>query len=710
MIKQRILGYVAVLAFALTTSNTVLAQGENQFPLLIPQWAGGAPAAPTGNSQAMQNFAAQVASQVANPNQGAFQKLDSQLKGEMQEVSQMTQQLQSAQQANFLQSQAQQQNVGSAVVPTSHNGASASPAIPNQFGDFGQFGHFGQFNGVQRPQGMVPPTSSMSPTGPLSLPMTGANVAQSIQGHTIEAPMQGPANSYRPADGVMQGEGPRGMMVGPMTGPVTYPGGSIMSTQMPVGAPAMSGGCGCSSGGCSSGGCSSGCGCGTSGPIVPPMSQTSVMPPAIQQPTALFVPPPQQPTNADFWSTGATQQTCAPTDVWANYDCSKGPKMPAMPGGFGSRESCCGSLCGPNCGSRLWLRTEVLFGWLRGYDTPAFLTSNPRGTPVDAVGDLSDPSTSVLYGGYRFGQDVRIGGRITSGLWLDECRRYSIQFDVFGFGNDNEDINVSSFGDEILSRPFTNTAGGTPMPDGQVIAMAGLTNGQFIANTSGSIISASPAFRWNVKCCGDGCSADSCRFDMTAGYRFLEFDEAFRSREVLSPYGPTIVPGSTIALRDTIDTSNEFHGLEIGGILMRRRGRLTAEVGGTLAFGGLRKSATLDGSSTYFTPPNAETIYPGGFLVRPEDIGRLEDNEFAVMPQFRASLGYCVARNTQITIGYTFLFLDDVFRPDNFMTVGFDGTTLGANPSLSDPLPRRTFDKTGEMLLQAFTLGLTHNF
>ena len=665
----------SALLFSLVTLNAVSGQQQtSQLPLLIPQWSqptatagmSSAPSLqgatnptlqanqlrqnmPTANSQALQQFAARIMSEVQKPQppqQSPFAKLARQLSPGQRAATTGMPPMIGAQQAGYFPNGSA---MNYAIAPVMHDQAQGAPAaaMPQPA------------DGAARVAPMMDSSSSM----PSGIPVDGVTPPTGTTANPSSAMY--PPNSEQ----VMPGQMIYGTMTVPGQGVGPMPNQMMGSCPCGPTAPSTT--------------ISPGCGGVAPGPILPP----------------------QSPTHADFWSTGATTQTCPPSDVWANFDCNQRPRFPRTPR---NHQSCCGSLCGP--GPRTWLRSEVLFGWIRGYDTPVLLTENPRGTPVGAVGLLTDPSTSVLYGGHRFGQDLRIGGRINGGMWFDESRCFGFQSDFFGLGNDSEKINVSGFGATILSRPYIDTAGGGLVPGAQILAMAGDANGQFIANTSGSILSTGPAFRWNVKACGSECGTDSCRVDLLAGYRFFRLDEGFRATAIRSPYGATVPAGSSTTFRDVIDTDNDFHGFEFGGILMRRRGRLTAEVSGTVAFGGVRREAYLDGSVTNYLGPDTVSAYPGGFVVRPEDIGTTSDREFTVLPQFRGSLSYCIACNTQLTLGYSFLYLDNLFRPGSFMTTEFDGSTLGTDPSTYTALAPRNFTETDDVIMHALSLGLTYNF
>ena len=96
--------------------------------------------------------------------------------------------------------------------------------------------------------------------------------------------------------------------------------------------------------------------------------------------------------------------------------------------------------------------------------------------------------------------------------------------------------------------------------------------------------------------------------------------------------------------------------------------------------------------------------------MRPEDIGSYSEDEFTVVPQFRANLSYCVMKNVQLTVGYTFLYLSDVFRPGPLLATSFDGNTLGVEPEAGVVGSSQPQTGTTDVFLNALSLGATYNF
>lgn len=438
--------------------------------------------------------------------------------------------------------------------------------------------------------------------------------------------------------------------------------------------------------------------------------------------------------------------SCGPTVPYSD-------PYPSMPYGVRVGEplaqSGCPSLCGCDpCASRYWWRADLLFGWINGFDTPRLLTRSPEDTGLEDVMDPTSPFTQTIFGGRGFGDDVRIGGRIAGGMWLDECRKWGVQVDAFALGNDSEKININSDGDPILSRPFYNQDPNVAGPDGQILALEGIATGSFTASTSGRLVSVGPSLRFNICCCGGappvvaccdpcdpccdpcaagyssamsssggGCGGGACglggssRVDLIAGYRFLQLKEGYFAQEVLTPIGSDFVDGTSLTLVDDVDTQNDFHAFELGAIWQWQRDNLLFDFGWSAAFGELTRRHSVSGSTTFGVPGILEDSHAGGFSVRPDRIGSFKDSKFTVVPQARIGVGYCLFDNFRLHADYSFLYLDNVFRPGAFLADSFDGRELGADPSFGTVGSAASMRPAEEsVILHALSLGVSCNY
>ncbi len=369
----------------------------------------------------------------------------------------------------------------------------------------------------------------------------------------------------------------------------------------------------------------------------------------------------------------------------------------------------CGSLCGPKC-CCIWARFDVL-GWaVQGYSTPALLTSSPAGTAQGSAGILGNPQTTTLFGNRRFGNDLRLGARLQAGYWFDPCRRVGVQGDFFSLGSASNSGEFRSDRSNILARPFFNTDPDVNAQDAQIFAMPGLAEGFVRFDTSSRIVSAGPALRFNLCCCQDQCSNRSRRTDFLLGYRYLGFQEEFAAREVLRPTDGLFVAGTRYELNDRIRTENDFHGVEFGLNHMFHSGRWYWDVGTVLAVGQVRRVAELAGSTRVTVPSIMDTTVPGGFFVGANDIGRVVDNDITAIPQVRANIGYCIANNWRLGVGYNFLYVGSLFRPNSFLNTSIDGSQLAREPVIGTVVDHPTTPPKQSAYIHGLNVFLTYNF
>jgi len=377
---------------------------------------------------------------------------------------------------------------------------------------------------------------------------------------------------------------------------------------------------------------------------------------------------------------------------------------------LGGRCGQCGSLCGCDCcRSRFWGRFDALFWFTDGFNTPALITQSPAGTAPTAAGLLGQPTTQVLGGNQVFGDGFRAGGRVQTGWWFDECRRVGLQGDFFALDGGGGTTVFNSGPNGTFARPFTNTE--TGQQDAQIFGQPGLSEGSVAFTNSSNIISAAPSLRFNICCCEstDCCNPGSTRTDFLLGYRFFRLEEQFASREVLNVTDPLFVDGTMFELTDSIRTQNTFHGVEFGLSRLTQRGRWGWELSTLFAVGEVQRIVDLNGSTFINVPGVQQGTSPGGFFVGANQIGEFRDNDYAVIPQVRANVSYCLGANWRIRAGYDFFFLSSAFRPGSFINTNINGSTLASPAAPVGRTQPPTFRRSN-LLLHGVTLGLSYNF
>lgn len=362
-------------------------------------------------------------------------------------------------------------------------------------------------------------------------------------------------------------------------------------------------------------------------------------------------------------------------------------------------------LAGPpiDPGKRYFARSELLLWWINPQQAPALVTTDvPPGS-----GFLNSPSRTILYGNGPVGDPFRQGLRITLGWWGDDLQSFGIDGRFFFLGQRTERFFADSRQFPVLVRPFF--AANPPI--------AG-ENGQFVAyppgfgrpDYTGNVAVLSNSKLWgaelNIKellCSGCG-KRFGYRFDLFAGYRYLNLDEDLSIREdvtvgLANPAG--LPPGTRALVRDDFSTVNQFHGAQLGTTFEARRGPLYFEARFALAMGATIHNLNINGFQLVTQPGQPTQFFAGGLLALPNaNIGKYSSTDFSVVPELHCHWGYQLFPRTRIFLGYNFLFWSNVIRPGSEIDRVIDVTKVPnfAPPGILPvvpPRPRPQFNQTG---------------
>jgi hypothetical protein len=319
---------------------------------------------------------------------------------------------------------------------------------------------------------------------------------------------------------------------------------------------------------------------------------------------------------------------------------------------------------GPGCFSGLFVRMEYL-GWsAAGMNLPPLVTTSPNGTRRDDAGVLGE-NTTILFGGDSIGDDMRSGGRITFGRWFDPCQRLGVEADYFAIDDLATSFTASSTGSPILARPFYDVTQG--VQSSSLVAFPNVIQGTIAATHETSFQGAGVRMLYNLAC-GEGCGT-SClthcpvstgyRFDTILGYRFVRLDDTLSMTEASTSL-ETANPGAFF-IQDQFQTENQFHGVDFGSVLQFTKGCWSLDLLSKLALGSTRSLVTIAGS-TVITQGDAGESFTGGFLAQRTNSGSRTFDEFAIVPEIGATIGYQINPCWRMTVGYTFLYWSRVAR------------------------------------------------
>ena len=464
-------------------------------------------------------------------------------------------------------------------------------------------------------------------------------------------------------------------------------------------------------------------------------------------------------TQADYQQTAKTRQTTsasAPTHRTAQVapvvidqngsvctDCNNGayvtPVMGNMINAYDTCQTCgpyyswpttsFGTSCCPGSRGRFYGSAEWLLWWFDGMYAPPLVTGSPTGTAQSEAGVLGESGTSVLFGAGDIVDGSRNGLRFMIGTWFNEYQDLGIEGDVFFFESDSAGFSATGTnGSPILARPFFNIApvdvNNNPLvaaEDAELVSFPGLVEGTVAVSARSEFNGAGIRLRGAICCKEEGGGCSSCvpcgaaiaptgvsRIDALVGYRFLSLDERIFIRENLNSLD-TSNPG-TFNIYDRFDTSNEFHGADLGFNWEWESDRWSFSVLSKVAIGNTHQRVNIAGQTTISDGTNSYTEQ-GGLLALNSNIGSYRRDVFSMVPELGATLGFKVTPHLRATVGYTLLYWTNVARPGEHIDLDVNPNLL---PPVSDPVdgaarPAFSWDDTS-LLAHGLNVGLDCRF
>ncbi|MGF1580145.1 MAG: BBP7 family outer membrane beta-barrel protein [Gemmataceae bacterium] len=352
-----------------------------------------------------------------------------------------------------------------------------------------------------------------------------------------------------------------------------------------------------------------------------------------------------------------------------------------------------------SCMPRFYGEAEYLLWWIRHQYLPPLvtgtnLTPGQIGT-TPFPGRVNSPGTQLLLGG---GEDLESsffhGVRGTFGYGLP---RWGLGIEATGFyiPEQRHIFSVNSPGNPGLFRPFL--AGPASDPRALPIATPSNIPGINLGPAAGSIdvVNSTELYggeaniRKNLLC--------SCNhsLDVIGGFRYLNLEE---NLHIVST-SAFLNTGMSVTSEDTFSTRNEFYGGNLGMRYTLRKGRWVLTFDGKVGFGVMNQTVLLNGLTTTTNNGQTNTV-SGGLLTSGANLGRVDDDEFIVMPEGSIRLGYQLTRRLSGYVGYNFLYISSVVRPSEQASLPVD------IPGPPDNFPVRDTD----FWAQGLTFGLQFRY
>jgi hypothetical protein len=361
--------------------------------------------------------------------------------------------------------------------------------------------------------------------------------------------------------------------------------------------------------------------------------------------------------------------------------------------------TCAAPACGTCCdGPSLWARLDYLHWWAKGARVPPLVTASPEGTSLEDAGVLGRPGTIVLFGGDEVIDDARHGARLAIGAWLDERQGMGVELSAFWLRDEDARFTASSDGQAILARPFFDVLEG--LPSSELVAFPEILRG----NVRVAIDSQTYGGELLARCC----LHEDCAWKLwaTGGYRFFHLAEGLHVVEDLEVLEEIVPAGTRILVKDDFGTRNRFHGLDLGLVSEVECGCLTLHLRAKLALGVNRQRVNVGGGTAIFVPGEDTFANAGGLLALNSNIGQFAHDEFAILPEIGLAASYAVTSCLRASVGYSFLYLNEVVRPGNQIDLGINTDRLPPGATVDGVArPARQFQST-DFWLQGFNLGV----
>jgi hypothetical protein len=166
--------------------------------------------------------------------------------------------------------------------------------------------------------------------------------------------------------------------------------------------------------------------------------------------------------------------------------------------------------------------------------------------------------------------------------------------------------------------------------------------------------------------------------------------------------------GTSIVVTDRFSTNNTFNGALLGLSGSGQYGKWVFAARGGAALGDMYRELVVDGSTVVTVPGLPASTRSGGLLAQATNMGRFASDTFTVAPELNLTLGYQLNRWASVHVGYTFVYLPNVWRAGDQIDRRVDPAQLtGGVGTLGHPGP--VLASTGAAI-QGMNFGITFRY
>jgi len=365
--------------------------------------------------------------------------------------------------------------------------------------------------------------------------------------------------------------------------------------------------------------------------------------------------------------------------------------------------------CGDGCSEcrdprGLWGGVEFVFLFPKGRELPALVTTSTPNTPAFQAGVLGLPTTQVLFGNDRIGDQLHAAARITVGKWLDDEESVGVGVRYFGTEGDRTSFSLDSTENPIIARPFYNSDPLVDAQDSLRIAYPGRFTGNVGVTTSSDLYSFDVLGRVNLD------YGSNYRLDVIGGYQNTRLDDGLTIGSFTTDVGGINNPlGTTIAIVDGFDARDIFNGGSLGLWYEHYRGPWVVAAMAKFGLGQMSETVRISGSNTVNTGGGPVTT-PGGLLAQPTNIGTYHRKETAFVPEFALNLNRRLTDHLDVTVGYSIIYFSSVVLAGDQIDTVVNGTQILGGPLLGPADPSFQGFNDSDYFVHGLSLGLNFHF
>jgi hypothetical protein len=321
-----------------------------------------------------------------------------------------------------------------------------------------------------------------------------------------------------------------------------------------------------------------------------------------------------------------------------------------------------------------------------------------------ATGPLGASGTAVLLGNLGFDDDLRYGARASLGTWLNQQQTLGIEVGGFWLAERQPSTTITA---GSLVRPFLDATTGAE--SAAVLAVPGTQTGSASVTAMQRFWGGEANARLEVlrACWG--------HLDLLAGFRYLQLQDHLSILDSTT-FAPGLIGigGSTLASSDRFGARNQVYGGQLGIETEMHCGRFFVELWGKIGVGSNQEDVTINGTTLITSSAGVRTASVGGLYALPSNIGSYSRQAVCVIPEVGINFGVQLTSHLRGTLGYTFLYLDEVVQSANQIDRSINPTqrpTLAGVPGAATGPMRPLFAfQSSDFWAQGFSLGLEFRY